>query len=115
MKKKIAVINIEGVIQYSSNPKSDYCKWINAIDRVLHKKPKAVIVRINSPGGSLGASYEIFKALDNLKINGIKVISLMEDVAASGGLYISMAADKIITSPGTVTGSIGVILQAMDR
>ncbi len=71
-------------------------------------KIKAVILRVNSPGGSAFASDLIWKKVEELKKKK-PVIASMGDVAASGGYYISMGATKIIAQPGTVTGSIGVV------
>lgn len=70
---------------------------------------KAVLVRIDSPGGSVGASQEIYQALLDLRKRKEVVIS-MGNVAASGGYYIACAGREIYTNPGTLTGSIGVIL-----
>lgn len=66
-----------------------------------------VILRVDSPGGSVVASDAIAKAVDRLDK---PVVSLMEDVAASGGYYVSAPTDRIIANPGTITGSIGVIM-----
>jgi len=71
------------------------------------KHIKAIILRINSPGGSVGASQEIYSEVR--KIAKTKIIS-MGDTAASGGYYIAAAGDKIVANPGTLTGSIGVIM-----
>jgi protease-4 len=74
-------------------------------------KVKAVIVRINSPGGTVTASDIIFRELQGYKrTKGVPVIAVMMDVAASGGYYIALAADTIVAHPTTVTGSIGVIM-----
>ncbi|MFC1850543.1 signal peptide peptidase SppA [candidate division CSSED10-310 bacterium] len=70
---------------------------------------RAVVLRVNSPGGSIGASQEITEAVRRLKDDGKKVIVSMGDIAASGGYYISALADKIVANRGTITGSIGVI------
>jgi len=72
---------------------------------------KAVVIRVNSPGGSAAASQEIHNEIGKLREEGKKVVISMSDVAASGGYYISVAADKIMANPGTTTGSIGVIMQ----
>lgn len=72
---------------------------------------KAVVLRINSPGGSVGAVQEIYDEVLRLKKNGKKVVVSMGDVAASGGYYVAAAADKIFADPGTLTGSIGVIFE----
>lgn len=71
-------------------------------------KIRAVILRVNSPGGSAFASDLIWKKVEELKTKK-PVVASMSDVAASGGYYISMGANKIIAQPGTLTGSIGVV------
>ena len=74
-------------------------------------KVKAVVVRINSPGGTVTASDIIFRELQSYKrTRGVPIIASMMDVAASGGYYIALAADTIVAHPTTVTGSIGVIM-----
>ncbi len=71
---------------------------------------KAIVLRINSPGGGVGPSQEIYEEIGKLK--GKKpVVSSMGAVAASGGYYIACASQKIYANPGTITGSIGVIMQ----
>ncbi len=72
---------------------------------------KAIVLRVNSPGGSVVASNEIYEELK--KIDKPVVVS-MGELAASGGYYISCVADKIVVNPGTLTGSIGVIAQVMN-
>jgi protease-4 len=74
-------------------------------------KVRAVVVRINSPGGTVTASDIMFRELETFKrTRGIPVVASMMDVAASGGYYIALAADTIVAHPTTVTGSIGVIM-----
>ncbi len=75
-----------------------------------NKAVKAVILRINTPGGSVAAVQEIYTEILKIREKGKKVVASMGDVAASGGYYIACAADKIIANPGTLTGSIGVIM-----
>jgi protease IV len=70
---------------------------------------KAIVLRVNSPGGSYVASDAIWREVVRVRNSGKPVVVSMSDVAASGGYFISMAADAIIAQPGTVTGSIGVI------
>jgi protease-4 len=72
---------------------------------------KAVLLRINSPGGSAAASQEIGDEIERLKKAGKKVVVSMGDVAASGGYWIAAKADRIVANPATMTGSIGVIMQ----
>jgi protease-4 len=71
---------------------------------------KAVVVRIDSPGGAVGTSQEILDGLRRLAEEKV-VVCTMGNVAASGGLYVAMGCDRIVAEPGTLTGSIGVISQ----
>ncbi len=79
----------------------------------LREKPeiKAVVLRINSPGGSVGSVQEIYSEIKKLSQAGKIVVASLGDVGASGGYYLACAADKIVANPGTLTGSIGVILE----
>ncbi len=70
----------------------------------------AILLRVNSPGGSATASDTIWREVVRARAGGTPVVVSMGDVAASGGYYISMAADEIIVQPGTITGSIGVVV-----
>ena len=100
---KIAVIEINGVIIDSK----DALEEIKAVYK--NDKVKGVVVRINSPGGGVAPSQEIYAELRRLA--AIKpVVASLSSVAASGGYYIAAAADKIVANPGTLTGSIGVIM-----
>lgn len=73
---------------------------------------KALVIRINSPGGSAAASQEIYAELQKVRQKGKLVIVSMADMAASGGYMIACAADYIVANPATITGSIGVIIDA---
>jgi protease-4 len=74
---------------------------------------KAILVRIDSPGGAVGPSQEIHDAI--IRVKKVKpVVASFESVAASGGFYIAVAADRIISNAGTLTGSIGVIMNMMN-
>ena len=76
---------------------------------------KAVVLRVNSPGGSVTASEEIYQIIKRYRQQlDIPMIVYMSDTAASGGYYISLAADKIVANPATLTGSIGVIMQTVN-
>ena len=70
---------------------------------------RAIVLRVNSPGGSYVASDTIWREVVRARAGGTPVVISMGDVAASGGYYISMAADEIVAQPGTITGSIGVL------
>jgi len=101
---KIGVIYVNGVI-------SDYIGYIKKLKKAENDSSiKAVIIVVNSPGGSVGASQEIYRAIEKLRKKKPVVVS-MGNVAASGGYYISAPANLIYANPGTITGSIGVIIQ----
>jgi protease-4 len=73
------------------------------------KQVKAILLRVNSPGGSYVASDSILRALEQAQSNGLPVVVSMSNVAASGGYFISLAADHVVAQPATITGSIGVL------
>lgn len=81
-------------------------------DYGTNKDVKAVVLRINSPGGAVAPSQDVYLEVLKLKDAGKKVIVSMGTVAASGGYYIAAAADKIVANTGTITGSIGVIMES---
>lgn len=78
-------------------------------EAVKNKKVKAIIFRIDSPGGSAVASETIWRETQNAKKAGKPVIATMGDLAGSGGYYVACGCDKIVARPGTITGSIGVV------
>ena len=81
-----------------------------AIDQATRDKNiKAIVLRVDSPGGSVTASDQILHAVKKAQIAGKPVVVSMGSVAASGGYYISLSANKIVAQPGTITGSIGVL------
>ncbi|MCH7557069.1 MAG: signal peptide peptidase SppA [Planctomycetes bacterium] len=103
---KIAIISVEGLI-YGEQAKSVYRQLKAARE---DKHVKGVIVRVNSPGGTISASDQIYKEISKFRDEENKpVIAFMQGVAASGGYYTSVACEKIIAEPTTITGSIGVI------
>jgi protease-4 len=103
---KLALIEVDGVI-------TDSEEIIEQVRRHLENPTvRAFVVRINSPGGGVAASQEIYEELKRIRhIHGKPVVASLATVGASGGYYIAAAADKIVSNPGTITGSIGVILQ----
>jgi protease-4 len=101
---KIAVVEIHGVITQSF-PVIDEIHHHLADDAV-----KAIILRIDSPGGGVGPSQEIYREVLKAKQKK-KMVTSMGAVAASGGYYVACASDLIVANPGTITGSIGVIMQ----
>ena len=118
-KAKVAVIPLSGIIAGTSQQGLLTTGGISpTIMRNYLKKAEtdgtvvAVVLRIDSPGGSAAASQEIASEVHRFKEDtGKPVVISMGDVAASGGYYISVYADRIVANPGTVTGSIGVITQ----
>jgi protease-4 len=108
---KIAVVMAEGEIVYgkSSPDQIGSDEYLTLLRKIKNDKTiKAVVLRVNSPGGSSLASEIIWREIGLIKKEGKKVIVSMGNVAASGGYYISCNADKIFVTPGTITGSIGV-------
>ncbi|RKT01208.1 protease-4 [Chryseobacterium defluvii] len=106
---KVAVLYASGSInngdEYNEIYSEKYIKYIKELQE--NDRVKAVVFRINSPGGSANASDEILFELQQLKKKKPLIVSF-GDYAASGGYYIAMAADKIYSEPNTLTGSIGV-------
>ncbi|MFN3471249.1 MAG: signal peptide peptidase SppA [Aquificaceae bacterium] len=102
---RIAVIKVKGAIIEAD-------RFVERIQRAKEDQSvKALVLRVDSPGGSVGASQEIYRALEDFKSSGKPLVVSMGNVAASGGYYISVPADLIFANPGTITGSIGVIVQ----
>jgi protease-4 len=105
--KSVAIIEVKGVISDST----DVIKQIKEYKE--NTSVAAVVLRVNSPGGSAAGSQEIHEELKKLAKEKPLVVS-MGDVAASGGFYISVAGDFIYANPATTTGSIGVIAETLD-
>jgi protease-4 len=119
---KIAVIEIEGeIVTGKSGQNIIFGGRMTGADEICDKirkaaddwQVRAIIVRINSGGGSAVASGQIYSELIRAKKKGKTVVASMGDMAASGGYYIASACDKIVADPGTITGSIGVIETSM--
>ena len=106
---KIAIVYAEGEITDDSGDGIVGTKMIRTLKKVgKNKDVKAVVLRVNSPGGSANASEQIWHAVELLKQQGLPVVVSMGDYAASGGYYISSGADYIYAEPTTLTGSIGI-------
>jgi protease-4 len=111
----VAVVYIEGPIVMgnagSGGGQSAYSETlVRDLQAVANNSDvRAVVLRIESPGGSVVASREIYDAVLALRAKGKPVVASMGEVAASGGYYVAAAADKIYAEPATMTGSIGVI------
>jgi protease-4 len=102
---RVAVVELDGLILDVEDLLSDL--------KGHRENPlvRAVVIRINSPGGVVGPTQEVHDALQRLRRAGKPVVASLGAVAASGGYYIAVAADRIYANPGTITGSIGVIMQ----
>ncbi|MDR4495224.1 MAG: signal peptide peptidase SppA [Nitrospirales bacterium] len=104
--EKVAIVRVEG-------PILDSLETVNEL-KMFAEDPtvRAIVVRIDSPGGGVAPSQEIYNAVKRVrKENNKTVVASMGTVAASGGYYIAVATDRILANPGTLTGSIGVIMQ----
>jgi protease IV len=103
---RIALIRVEGVILDSQTTIGELKRFSE------NPSVKAIVIRIDSPGGGVAPSQEIYNAVKRVRSKHNKaVIASMGSVAASGGYYIAAATDRIVANPGTLTGSIGVIME----
>ena len=107
--QKVAIIPIEGEIFEARDT-------IEALHRYAgNASVKAIVMRINSPGGAIAPSQEIYEAVRNTRArSGKPIVASLGSVAASGGFYIAAGCDRIVSNPGSITGSIGVILEWMN-
>lgn len=103
--KQIARIEVTGLIAAAARK-----RILEALKTVEEKKFPALLLRIDSPGGTVGDSQEIYSALCRLR-EKVKIVASFGNISASGGVYIGMGAEHIVANPGTITGSIGVILR----
>lgn len=104
-RKQIARIEVTGAIAGATRK-----RVLEALKEIEERKFPALLLRIDSPGGTVGDSQEIYTALRRLG-EKIKIIASFGNISASGGVYIGMGAHHIMANPGTITGSIGVILR----
>jgi len=104
---RIGIVEVEGVIESSE----DIVRQLKKYDE--DGSVPAIVLRINSPGGAVAPTQEIFDQILKARANGTYIIASLSSVAASGGYYIACAADTILANPGTLTGSIGVIFSFM--
>lgn len=108
---KIAILDVGGVLGAGETYAAD-TERLKALVETWTKndKIKGMVIRVNSPGGAVSATQDLFYAIEQFKATGRPVYTSMGDIAASGGYYISMASDKVYVNTGTLTGSVGVIL-----
>jgi len=102
---RVAVVEIEGIIVDGSSAVRELR------EHAENPAVKAVVLRVNSPGGVVAPTQEIFAAIQRVRKAGKPVVASFGAVAASGGYYVATAADRIYANPGTLTGSIGVVMQ----
>lgn len=103
--RRVAIVELDGIILESESVVRELQEH--------HENPRvrAVVLRINSPGGVVAPTQEIHAAVQRLRKAGKPVVASLGSVAASGGYYVATAADRIYANPGTLTGSIGVVMQ----
>jgi len=108
MGKRVAILNIKGIILES--------RYIVDLLHEYEENPAvgAIVLRINSGGGSAAASQEIYQEIKKARERGKKVVASIESVGASGAYYIAMAADSIMANPSTAVGSIGVLIETQN-
>ena len=102
---RVAVVELEGIILDGDQVVRDLR------DHAENPAVKAVVLRVNSPGGVVAPTQEIYAAIQRVRKAGKPVVASFGAVAASGGYYVGAACDRIFANPGTLTGSIGVIMQ----
>ncbi len=107
-KPNIAIISVKGVILNPLPVEKEIEKAQNDPDI------KALVLRVDSPGGAVGAAQEIYRALEIFRAHKKPVVVSMGSLAASGGYYISVPANYIYANPGTLTASIGVIIDYLN-
>ncbi|MFN3361144.1 MAG: signal peptide peptidase SppA [Pseudanabaenaceae cyanobacterium] len=103
--RQIARIEIIGPIDRNMRDRT-----LESLEKVEKQKFPALVVRIDSPGGTVVDSHEIYAALRRLQ-SKVKVVASFGNIAASGGVYVAMGAPYVMANPGSITGSIGVILR----
>jgi len=102
---RVALVKLEGLMVTSEHVVEELNDYAD------DASVKAIVIRIDTPGGGVVVSQEIYNAVKNAKKEGKKIVASMGTVAASGGYYVAAAADRIVANPGTLTGSIGVKME----
>lgn len=102
---KVAIVELEGIILSSQSTVKEFKRYNK------ESSIKAIVFRIDSPGGGIAASQEIYEHVKRVRDSGKPVVVSMGSVAASGGYYVALGSNKIMANPGTTTGSIGVIAE----
>ncbi|WP_075859631.1 signal peptide peptidase SppA [Carboxydothermus pertinax] len=111
---KIVQLFVEGVIAQKAGWNNSFSAedFLSQLNQAMRdKQVKAVVIRVDSPGGDVVTSDEIYRKIEEVKQSGKPVVVSMGTTAASGGYYISAGADRIFANPSTLTGSLGVIFK----
>ncbi len=109
--QRIALLEVEGVLGEGVGYGADTARLKNLVLKWAEDDSiKGMVVRVNSPGGAVSATHDLYEAIEEFRAQNKPVYASMGDVAASGGYYVSMGADRVYANGGTITGSIGVIL-----
>jgi protease IV len=109
---RVAIVEVEGVIGTGAGSGVDADSIVRTLGEYRdNPSVAAVVLRVNSPGGVVGPTQEIFAAVERVRAAGKPVVASLGSVAASGGYYVAVAANRIYANPGTLTGSIGVVMQ----
>lgn len=103
--ERVALVKIEGLLLTADAVVEEINEYAD------DSSVKAIIVRVDSPGGGVVPSQEIYNAVQRARRAGKKVVFSLGSVAASGGYYVAAAGDRIVANPGTLTGSIGVKME----
>lgn len=108
--EKIVILEVEGVLGEGPGYGADSKRLREVVQRwAADSSVKGMVLRVNSPGGTVSATQDLFEAINRFAEEK-PVIASMGDIAASGGYYVAMAADEVYANPGTLTGSVGVIM-----
>ncbi len=105
--KSIGLVEVKGI--FTDEVRKETVKTLGKFRR--SKNIRAIVLRIESPGGSVAAAQEIYREIKRVKDTGKPIFASMGSIAASGGYYIAIPCDRIFANPGTITGSIGVIME----
>ena len=109
---RVAIVEVEGIIGAGPAGGVDADSIVRTLGEYRdNPSVAAVVLRVNSPGGVVAPTQEIFSAVERVRAAGKPVVASLGAVAASGGYYVAVAANRIFANPGTLTGSIGVVMQ----
>jgi protease-4 len=108
---KVALLEVNGVLGEGPGYTADTAWLADQVrDWTEDSSIKGMVIRVNSPGGAVSATQDLFNVIQEFRDSGRPVMVSMGDIAASGGVYIAMAGDEVYANSGTLTGSVGVIL-----